>query len=76
MKYLLIAVIVLLVVWLWRSGRGGKGDDAPAKAPAPEQQPHEMVCCAHCGVHLPRSDAVQGRRDLYCSLEHQQSAEP
>lgn len=75
MKYLLILAVVLLLVWLWRSGRGDKDEDRQ-DAPASEDQPQEMVQCAHCGVHLPRNDAVPGRLALYCSPEHRHRAEP
>jgi len=30
----------------------------------------ELVRCAHCGVHLPRSEARQAAGALYCSEEH------
>jgi len=75
MRALLILAIVVLAVWLWRSGRRDtSGTDRPAPPAAPPG-PQEMVRCAHCGVHLPRSDAVAGRLGLYCSAEHRQSAE-
>lgn len=75
MRALLVLAIVVLAVWLWRSGRRDiSGTDRPAP-PATPPSPQEMVRCAHCGVHLPRSDAVAGRLGLYCSAEHRQSAE-
>ncbi|WP_277402936.1 PP0621 family protein, partial [Achromobacter xylosoxidans] len=38
----------------------------PPAASAPEA----MVRCAHCGIHLPRSEALlQGGR-TWCSQEH------
>lgn len=79
MKYLLLLVIVVAVLWLMRMGRSsGNGEkgaraDAPAGA-TPKRRvtaPQEMVACTHCGVHLPRSEAVPdpaGR--LYCSESH------
>lgn len=73
MKYLLILVVALLIVWLWRSGRRPADEGEPSD---PGQRPQEMVRCGHCGIHLPRSDAVQGQRALYCSPEHLRSAEP
>lgn len=39
------------------------------KARLPQAQP--MVACAHCGVHLPRSDAVaDGAGRLFCGDAH------
>jgi len=77
MKFLLFLAIALLVVWLWRSGRrsDSPSDQATSTPPTPPG-PQEMVRCAHCGVHLPHSDALVGRIGLYCSKEHQQQAEP
>jgi uncharacterized protein len=75
MKFLLFLAIGLLVVWLWRSGRRSDDPSDPA-TPPPPPGPQEMVRCAHCGVHLPHSDAVVGRIGLYCSPEHRQNAEP
>jgi uncharacterized protein len=75
MKFLLLLAIVLLAVWLLRSGRRRDDDPAGRDVPAPPG-PQEMVRCAHCGVHLPHSEAVVGRIGLYCSPEHRQLAEP
>jgi uncharacterized protein len=75
-KFLLFLAIVLLLVWLWRSGRRETPSNDEENRPAPPTDPQEMVRCAHCGVHLPRSDAMVGRIGLYCSSEHRQLAEP
>jgi uncharacterized protein len=33
--------------------------------------PEAMVCCAHCGIHVPASEAVLARPELgFCSEEH------
>jgi len=29
-----------------------------------------MVQCCHCGVHLPRSDAVEDSRGAFCTEAH------
>jgi len=29
-----------------------------------------MVRCAHCGIHLPRSEAVLMNGQTWCSQEH------
>lgn len=78
MKFLLFVVVVLLGVWLWRSGRQNDrhADDPPSAPPTPPADPQEMVRCAHCGVHLPHGEAVVGRIGRYCSHEHRQLAEP
>ena len=77
MKFLLFLVIVLLGVWLWRSGRRGNNpSQAETSEPPPTAGPQDMVPCARCGMHLPHNEAVVGRIGLYCSNEHQQQAEP
>ncbi|GIK11293.1 MAG: hypothetical protein BroJett001_33590 [Chloroflexota bacterium] len=29
-----------------------------------------MVACAHCGVHLPESEALEGNGGRFCCEEH------
>jgi len=46
------------------------------KPPSPQsQQPRkvtstDMVRCAHCGIHIPKSEALQRDGRNYCSEEH------
>ena len=74
MKYLLIVLVVLLVLWLARSGRrrdgGGEAASSPPPAPSGQSTSEEIVACAHCGVHLPRSEALPGRGGLFCGEAH------
>lgn len=67
MKFLVVALVVGIVVWLLvhgrRSGRPAHKRDAGGAA-----QP--MVVCAHCGVHLPRAEAVVDARGTFCSEVH------
>lgn len=72
MKLLFLLLVVLLVLWAVKRGRisppsGSVRPDAPS--------PTEMVACAHCGIHLPRSEAVSGQKGLYCSTEHRSAAQ-
>ena len=64
MKYLVILAVVVLVLWLARAGRG-----KPVRRTPPDRI-EEMVRCARCGVHLPRSEALPGRGGLYCGEAH------
>lgn len=68
MKYLLIAVVVLAVLWFARSR--GRREPPPPAPPRPPKGPQAMVRCAHCGVHLPAQDALSGTRGSYCNAEH------
>lgn len=76
MKFLLFLVIVLLGVWLWRSGRRSDKPSRPETSAPPPAGPQDMVRCARCGVHLPHNEAVVGRIGLYCSDEHRLQTEP
>ncbi|MEO8247908.1 MAG: PP0621 family protein [Burkholderiales bacterium] len=80
MKYLVILVVVLVVFWIWRSGRDSldqSARDRQAKAgPAKGQAPRlEMVRCEVCGVHLPEAEAVRAEANYYCSVEHLNQAQ-
>lgn len=80
MKALLLLLVVLVGVWAWRHGRRLENRRAPppgagtgtGKAAA---EPQDMVCCPVCALHLPRSEALAGRKGLYCSAAHRQQAE-
>jgi len=77
MKYLLVIVLALVVLWLWRSNRRSEQPDKPRAPPAgrPGQPATEVVACAVCAVHLPRSDALPGGKGFYCSDAHRRQAE-
>jgi uncharacterized protein len=69
MKYLIVIVVVGAVLWSM-FGRERRVS-APPPRPAPPRLPVNMVACAHCGVHLPQTEAlfdVAGRP--YCSEGH------
>lgn len=74
MKFLLMFFIFMVLLYQWRN-RSAKVGQAQRRSTAPSG-PIAMVECAHCGVHLPASDAVQGKRGSYCSAAHRQIQEP
>ena len=78
MKYVLVVLVIVIVLW-WMWGRGERGAPAARSArPEPrgrrdggEAAPESMVRCAHCGVHLPRSDALPAPDGaVYCCAPH------
>lgn len=70
MKYLLVALVVLVAIHIWRNNRR-KAAPPPPRPKAHLRQPEDMVTCAHCGLHLPASDAITSPdRNHYCSTEH------
>jgi uncharacterized protein len=65
-RLVLLALAVLVLVWLVRRALGARRADAPPR----EGPSGELVRCAHCGVHLPRSEARAAPGGEYCSEEH------
>jgi uncharacterized protein len=77
MKYLVLLGVVLAVYLLWRWQRSQEqAERNPPRPPSPPRPappalPQEIVRCATCDVHLPRSEALADARGLhYCSPEH------
>lgn len=72
MKFLLLVGLFMAVVWLARGGRRNfPRDDAQPRPPVnAASSTEEMVACAHCGVHLPKGDALSGSAGWFCSTEH------
>ncbi|BBP03419.1 hypothetical protein TPL01_09480 [Sulfuriferula plumbiphila] len=68
-KLLLLLVVGALIYWIIKSsGRSdGRADVSPQAKP-----PEDMVRCVHCGVNLPRSEAVLSRGEFFCGNEHRQ----
>jgi len=74
LKYLLLLLVALLIVWQWRTHRDKQARQQPPPRGS-EQQPLEMVSCAQCGMHIAASDALVGRSGSYCSAAHRQRHE-
>lgn len=74
MRYLLIFLAVLLLVWRWRSARAAAAIRNPQKPPVVARAT-TMVACVQCGVHVPSGDAIMGARGAYCCVAHRQQME-
>lgn len=83
MKFLLWALLIYLA-WRWYETKkaaeaaGTREQSASAQAadaePADTAAAEKMVACAHCGIHLPESEAVRGQNALpYCCDAHRAS---
>ena len=84
MKYLLVLAVLWVAIWLWRKNRREEMQDAmreraakqaQQRTPAPAGAPQAMVRCAHCGLHLPATEAIAGPGGaVYCSTAHREAA--
>lgn len=71
MKFLLLAVVVGVALFVLFGRNRARDEGTRTAQPKPPAGPQAMLACTHCGVHLPRSDAlmdVAGRP--YCSDAH------
>lgn len=64
-RLLIIALIIWLLLKLWRRYTTQK--QVPPKGKSAER----MVKCDHCGIYVPRSDALRQGERWYCGIEHQ-----
>jgi uncharacterized protein len=62
---LLLLVIAIAVIYFLVKGLARKRS-RPAAPPPGES----MVPCAHCGVNVPRSEALESAGRFFCSEEH------
>ena len=69
MRLIVLIALVVLAVWLLRRALRGPVEKMDIQGKT-EAAGGELVRCAHCGVHLPRSEARQAAGALYCSEEH------
>jgi uncharacterized protein len=76
MKYLVVVLVVLAVLWIVRtSSRSGDDGGSAAAGRRSPAQPQDMVECPVCAVHLPRTEALAGPGgQLYCCAEHRARA--
>lgn len=72
------AVVLIVVMWLFRTKKissdskgstGAGASDAGAASSRDDVEP--MLPCAHCGTHIPASEAVISPTGAaFCSQEH------
>jgi uncharacterized protein len=63
-KLLLFALVIAVLWWIMR---GSGKSSAPGSS---QSAVEDMVRCAHCGVHLPRSESYASNNEFFCSEEH------
>ena len=70
MKYLLVLLVVVVAANIWRHNRRAQMKTDAQTANRSIAAPQDMVACATCGLHLPRSDALDTRGRYFCCAEH------
>ena len=71
-KIILLFLGLALAYWILKSYRR-RVDRRESQKPAAGSE--DMVRCAQCGVHLPRSESITTQGRFYCSPEHQRADE-
>jgi uncharacterized protein len=74
MKYVLLIVAVIALLWLLR-GLGRRPPPSAPRSTPPPPTVQDMVACAQCGVHLPTADALPGRGGMFCGAAHREAFE-
>jgi uncharacterized protein len=71
MKYLVLFAVLAVVYAIWRSQRSLPPEKTPRPpAAGPRAAPQDMVTCAHCGLHVPQSEALRKGARSYCCPAH------
>ena len=73
MKFALFLLAVLALLWLLRGAT--RRVPPPAQKTPPPAPPQQILACAHCGVHLPRDEALPGRGGVFCGDAHRKAFE-
>ncbi|MBU0498557.1 MAG: hypothetical protein KJ558_10335 [Gammaproteobacteria bacterium] len=70
MRTLLFILAIFIAITIIRHLWGQRGRRAPPAPSAPET----MVRCDHCGLFMPRREAIEAQGRLYCCEEHRRHA--
>lgn len=67
-KLLLFILLAFVIAQLWRHARR-RAVESEQRRPPPVA-PERIVACAHCGVHVPESEAVSDAGNHFCCAAH------
>ncbi|MFN4262780.1 MAG: PP0621 family protein [Thioalkalivibrionaceae bacterium] len=71
MRVLLLIAAIAAAFWIVRYLVSSRRPRTDARASSDERTLGEtLVRCAHCGVHVPRSQALDRGGQLFCSEAH------
>ena len=68
LRLLIVFIVIALLVWLLRR--------APSRPQSPPRvQQGQMLRCAHCGLHIPKDEAIMDGATPYCCADHRQAGQ-
>ncbi len=67
-KLILLLVLGLLAYLVFKGFQ--RAASRRERSEGDPRAPERMVVCAHCGVHLPESEALEDDGRHFCSEEH------
>ena len=68
-KLLLLLGLGFVIYLMFRNYQ--RSLNRPSESATTERGPEDMVKCAHCGVNMPRSEAILSQGEFFCTPEHQ-----
>ena len=72
-KIILIVLALFVAYWILKSYK--KKVERRGDKPGTDKGSEDMVRCAQCGVHLPRSESLTTGNVFYCSADHRRAHE-
>ena len=69
MKFLLLVLGLVVAYWIFKAYKRklSHGSKRPTRTSGGAE---DMVRCAQCGVHMPRSESLMSEQAFYCTPEH------
>lgn len=65
LKWIALIVLGVLIYWFVKQVRQTNQQDNNHRTAI-----EDMVCCAHCGVHLPKSESIASQGKYFCNTSH------
>ncbi len=75
-KLLLLVAVAAIVYALLKNYKRAIARQQEGTPPAKPAGGEDMVRCAHCGVHLPKSESFLSQGAHFCSDEHRKLGAP
>lgn len=69
-KLIFLGLIIWLAIYVFKRMMSEAKPSQPSAAKSEESEAENMVQCATCQVHLPRSEAFLVNGVFYCSKAH------